>query len=735
MKSHRFWKRQAVAALGVLTMVLASIPLAQATDLPAGVLSYLRQKDPKVKVRFDGLVLFSNGQSYVPVIPQDPSLSPDSQQVIATLPEKEPYPDLIQFDNNFFLMRLVQTSSGRLTFPKMSEYPLQLKEGMLPQDFVMPKNLFIPVELKVILGALPYNPSYTPTNTPALSPVLAGFSPEQLRTANRQTYVFDLNQQKVLGIDPNTGAKTGEVALDCSPSGLQMSPDGKLLFVPCLTTNELAVVDTGSNLVKTRVPVGQRPDAVLFVNPTHDVVISNRYSSFLSVINSEELVSGQKIDLPGNGGAMAQIPGEKVPKLIVADAFKPQLYVVNLNTGTVEKTIPALPEVSALKVLQTDKGGIEIWVVSRTKDQVMVVDMFGKPLKTLEVGNKPVDLAEYGDKVLVLSAGDSKVSVVDKASKASVSTITLQQDGFPSGMVVVPSDKVAYITMAGSKHLVILNPESGSVETTLPVDYRASMISMTPSQEEVAKFAAAVGTPSEDGTPSVNPKPSVESQPSQSAKSAEASVKKQKPLKSSQPVAKQAENKLNSVKKGPDGNTKTGSAESGPKGNAAHTPPQTTGNTGGKFRLDLHIGKENKDKPAKPQSASSQSVGQQSSPVKPVGSSPEQALQNPAKETSAADAVKTQQAKQRKSSGRDEAKKQPSGKSAKAEPDKQNGNQPTGDEVVSQKTSVMPVKPGARLEQKPLAMPMDLPTESALPAVKAVDVPASPSSAAPNKAK
>src|SRR5690242_19189148 len=134
MKSHRFWIRQALVALGVLTMAVSALPIAGATDLPAGVLSYLRQKDPKVKVRFDGLVLFSNGQSYVPVIPQDPSLNADSQQVIATLPEKDPYPDLIQFDNNFFLMRLVQTSSGRLTFPKMSEYPLQLKEGLLPQD-------------------------------------------------------------------------------------------------------------------------------------------------------------------------------------------------------------------------------------------------------------------------------------------------------------------------------------------------------------------------------------------------------------------------------------------------------------------------------------------------------------------------------------------------------------------------------------------------------------------------
>jgi YVTN family beta-propeller protein len=724
MKSHRFWIRQALVALGVLTMAVSALPIAGATDLPAGVLSYLRQKDPKVKVRFDGLVLFSNGQSYVPVIPQDPSLNADSQQVIATLPEKDPYPDLIQFDNNFFLMRLVQTSSGRLTFPKMSEYPLQLKEGLLPQDFVMPKNLFIPVELKVILGALPYNPSYTPTNTPALSPVLAGFSPEQLRTATRQTYVFDLNQQKVIAIDPNTGAKIGEVALDCSPSGLQMSPDGTLLFVPCLSSNELAVVDTGSNLVKTRVPVGQRPDAVLFVHPTHDVVISNRYSSFLSVINSEELVSGHEIELPGNGGAMAQIPGEKVPKLIVAEAFKPELYLVNLSTGAIEKTIPALPEISALKLLQTDKGGLEIWAVSRTKDQVMVVDLFGKVLKTLNVGNKPVDLAVYEDKVLVLSAGDSKVTVIDRASKSSISTITLQADGFPSGMVVVPSDKVAYITMAGSNSLVRLNPESGSVENTLPVNYRASMISMTPGKEEVAKFAAADGAPS--ATKSI-PAPASDNANAavgtpNKKKQEKTEVGRKTPQKSPQNNSK-ASDSSPSVSGQPDGKSNDGK-------NAAvnHATPSSSAqsagraqspmSTGGKFRLDLHVGKKAKDKPEPQQSAQQEAKKQPDKAQVPASTSSTPAPQSPV--TSKGSQIPQKNAVQQdvpkaqsKVTAQSKLEKQASSKKGKKE---------------NKEESVLPAKPGARLEQKPLVMPLDLPSESTLPDAASTST-TSPSSA------
>lgn len=594
MKSHIFWKRQALAIIGALSLALSSLPLAYATDIPAGVLNYLRQKDPRVKVRFDGLVLFSNGQSYVPVIPQDPSLNVDPQQVIATLPEKANYPDLIQFDNNFFLMRLVQTSSGRLTFPKMTEYPIQLKEGLLPQDFVMPKNLFIPVELKVILGALPYNPSYTPTNTPAIVPVLAGFSADQLKNTARQTYVFDLNQQKILGIDPITGNKTGEVALNCSPSGMQMSPDGKLLFIPCLSTNELVVVDTSANLVKTRVPVGQRPDAVLYVNPLNDVVISNRYSSFLSVISGEDLVSGQKIELPGNGGAMVQIPGEKVPKLLVADAFKPKIYVVNLNTGLIEKTIEALPEISALKILQPEKGPMEIWAISRTKDQLRVLDFAGKELKTLDVGNKPVEMSVYENKVLVLSAGDSQIRLIDRARKELISSVALEPEGFPSGMVTVPSEKRTYVTMAAMNRLVILNPESGTIETSLPVEFRASMIAMPPEKADVEKFASAAGATTE--------RQHVQSAP-QTAQDT-----KQKPNKMAKPGVQPSKEALTPAKQENIGtstvsvektvNAKPSKAVTTPKRQtiapATESPAALQSNnmtSGGKFRLSLPIGK------------------------------------------------------------------------------------------------------------------------------------------------
>ena len=518
----RPWQQRVLPMACALALSVSALglPAAKATDLPPGVLHYLRQKDPNVKLRFDAVVMFSNGEIYVPVIPQDPSLSPDSQQVVAVFPEKVAYPDLIQFDNNFFLMRLIQTASGRLTFPKLAQYPLQLKEGLLPQDLVLPDNLFIPVELKVILGALPYNPgngsgsgkplavpagSTTPTTSPisqplgptspdspllplgdthgnlpvAVLPVPA--APQQLKSLVRLTYVFDLAEQKLIGIDTLSGRKLADVPLDCVPSSLKLSEDGKLLFAPCLSTNELVVVDTGSNLVKTRVPVGQRPDAVLYLENAQQVLVSNRFSPFLSLVNRDELVSGQKIDLVGNGGSMAVVPGGATPQVVVADAFQDKLYLVDMNSRAVVKTLKALEDISAVQVFRQTNGALRIWAISRSKGQLVLVDVdSNRIVKTLEVGAKPVAMAAYHDKLYVVSAGAGQVSVVDRPTQVVVATIPLGEDAFPSGIVVVQEDKRAYVVSAAANNLSVINLETNQLENTFSVDFRANMIATVP---------------------------------------------------------------------------------------------------------------------------------------------------------------------------------------------------------------------------------------------------------------
>lgn len=472
------FKRMRATLAGLLLSVVVGILPAAATELPPGVVNYLKGRDPNVKIRFDGLVLFSNGESYVPVIPQDPGLKPDPQQVIMTFPEGRPNPDLIEFDNHFFLMRLIQTASGRLTFPRMEEYPIQLKEGLLPQDFVLPNNLFIPVELKVILGGLPYNPSYVPDPDNPMPPaqtVLRNTITPRRESAG-SLYVFDLTHQRLVALNGN-GQKINEVDLGCVPSSLKLSVDGKVLYAPCLTTDELAVVDVASGLVKTRVPVGQRPESVLYLPEREKILTSHRFSDFLSVVSATELLPGDKLMLPGAGGPMAMVPEAPVNRLVVASAFKPEVYVVNLERYAVEKTLKVPPNISALWVSPADgEQPPRLWLASRTQHQVTVMNLeTGAVLQRFDVGEKPLDLVPYKDQLFVVCAGSARLDVLNWKTRMPLSTIQLVTGSFPSSMIMAEAQELAYVTAAGSELIYVVDLKSLQLDTAMTVDFRSSI--------------------------------------------------------------------------------------------------------------------------------------------------------------------------------------------------------------------------------------------------------------------
>jgi len=531
-----------------------------ATDLPPAVLNYLKSKDPAVNVRFDGLVSFPNGERYIPVIPQDPGLTQEAQGVVSTVPEKSTYPDLVEFDNHYFLLRLIETSSGRLTFAKLDNYPIQLKEGLLPQDLVLPDNLYIPLELKVILGALPYNPTFKPaaagttqtaTKTPAKQPaknpakttvpnvivhatthapnlqnpqtplasgdkIMSQSKVETLYPASTKTsttkhgfssstgYIYDLETQKLLQINTVTGKEESEVPLDSVPSSLLLSRDGKLLFAPCQSNNELVVIDTHANLIKTRLPVGERPTHALLLPKYHQIAVSNMFSPFLSVVDTETLLAEKdKVVLPGNGGVMAvypeaiqprpaTLPPPKTaakdnitvpipPRAAIADATEGKIYILNLDSRLVEKTFNAPPDISAITVLPSADGGWEIWAASRTKNQVVLLDgQTGTTLVTMEVGRKPLAFANDKDTLFVLCAGDAKLSVINRTKRTLGEPLPLEENSFPSAMMSLQDTRRAYITTAGSDRLFVLNMSTKSIESTLPVKFRTNLLALVP---------------------------------------------------------------------------------------------------------------------------------------------------------------------------------------------------------------------------------------------------------------
>jgi DNA-binding beta-propeller fold protein YncE len=469
----------------LLALSLSLLPLqALATTLPDGVIQTLRAMDPRVKIRFDGLVTFEQGDRYLPVLPAD-STQPATRLTLKQ-PQNAQYPDILGFDNQLFLLRLVPDGAGRFTLPKRADYPIALKEGLLPQDLVIPTNLFIPPELKVILGALPYAPGVAVYSAPA---------PTDL-PSEKTYFLADRASQSLW---PLSG-KSDPVALGCMPARVLPMPDQ--LMVSCLNANEVAVIDPVARLVKTRIPVGNRPDDLLYVKETGDVLVGNRFSNFLTLIpkryNGDDVPTAQ-IPLPGPGGAMAYDPAS--PFIYVADAAAGVVYEVNWHTRKAVRQFKTPHSIAAVWVNavspaeETQEGpNLRLWVLSRAQDTLLAVDVTsGKELFTLKTGHKPVAMAAKDTTLYVVCAGDNRIDVIDTVQGRVTGSIALEPDLFPTAIEI--EGNTALVACAGSPVVLKVNLSGGFVAESLPVNARSVALAAyppentAPTEEGLAMFA------------------------------------------------------------------------------------------------------------------------------------------------------------------------------------------------------------------------------------------------------
>lgn len=453
-----------------------------ATDLPPAVLNYVRNKDASVEIRFDGLLKFSDGTQYLPVMPQDVLNWNKATKVISILPENSKTPDLIQFDNNLFLIRLIPTSSGKLTFPRMDAYPIDLKEGLLPQDLVMPANLFIPAELKVLLGGLPYNPQVNGEGE------TGNDDRKTVTGANRPfpktLFLSNLSTNTLFAVNPDAGTIEGRIPFNCVPSSITASSDDKNLYASCLTTDEVVVVDTLANLIKTRASVGSKPAQVLALEDLGLLVVANQFSPYLSLVQLSDFTTlPETIPLSGIGGkSMVYNPASK--HLYLADSTlgkDGKIYEIDVQNKTVKRTFKSLGGISAIIL---PEGSSQIWLTSRTENKVQVLSIAdGSVLKTYDVGKKPVSLVNVLNKILVASANDSQIDVIHLDTETwrdhvKQSPIMLPEGSFPSGMTHTTDGKLVYVSAAGAESLFVVDVANERMFKSVALENPANSVAL-----------------------------------------------------------------------------------------------------------------------------------------------------------------------------------------------------------------------------------------------------------------
>ncbi|SNT72627.1 YncE family protein [Paracoccus seriniphilus] len=141
--------------------------------------------------------------------------------------------------------------------------------------------------------------------------------------ANGQLYTVSLNTPELAKVDLASGEVTIFPLESVSrPSGVDVSEDGKTLFVASQNSDDLLILDAADGSVKSDVPVGVQPLNVVYVEGQDLAYVANRTSDSLAVVS-------------GDGQLVASLPGGPFPNF-VEEADDGTVYMVNKARGDAE---------------------------------------------------------------------------------------------------------------------------------------------------------------------------------------------------------------------------------------------------------------------------------------------------------------------------------------------------------------------------------------------------------------
>jgi YVTN family beta-propeller protein len=214
---------------------------------------------------------------------------------------------------------------------------------------------------------------------------------------------------------------------------------------PNVPTPTVAVIDTATNNVITRVPIGEWP-IKMAVNPAR----------------TKLYVASPNID------------GDSI------------VYVIDTATNTVNATA-VLEGASCWEMAINPRRSWEVYLTTRqtTRDSnntfVYVVSTATKSLiSAVKVGLDPsgVVVTPDGKKIYVANSGSGNVSVIDVNTKKV--TVTVPVEGSPDEIAITPNGKKAYVGNLNSKNISVIDTATDNVIASVPIGKIAGCVKISP---------------------------------------------------------------------------------------------------------------------------------------------------------------------------------------------------------------------------------------------------------------
>lgn len=241
------------------------------------------------------------------------------------------------------------------------------------------------------IWATDYNDYRVTVIDPASGKILAtiptGIAPVHMAftTDGHHAYVSDYLSSDLTLIDVKARRKIATIPLgdNClNPHGLQLSPDGKTLWVPCSLSGRILVLDTATNKpdafmgTSGQVFIGGMPHAVAFSPDGKTAYLTDASQQWLWAIDAVSgkikghvaIGTGSAMLLVGRGGRRVYVSGQGGHTVNVVEARTMRL-IARIPVGAAPHGLAFTPDGSLLYVAANN--GHEISVIDVASDKVI----------------------------------------------------------------------------------------------------------------------------------------------------------------------------------------------------------------------------------------------------------------------------------------------------------------------------------------------------------------------------
>lgn len=465
------------------------------TELPKPVVDFIKQKFPQAVIRFDGFVELQDKTAYLPILPLVYNSSSETAEIIQTIPAKTDFsekPDMVLFNNNLALLKIIREEGQSPTVINSNEMPLKVKLGLLPQDLVVPNGLVLPPDLKVILGNLkiPLKQKTDPEGEVAFydevgedeisvkNSELIGKTTEyvykipELKFFNeKKIYTANFKENKLNVLDSATGRLKKSIQLPSIAFDTELTPDARYILMTASAVDKVFVVDTVNDEFVKSIDVGRLPASVTCVKKSNKAYIANKLSSTISEVDLVHMKTER--ELPVTGYPVNISPSENEDFIFYYDSKKGIIYQLNLKTESKKELF------SDNNVSKIGQFGRYLFSLSRSENSCTVYDLKEeKVIKKVKTGEKPLDFAvlEKMGQILILCAGSDELNVIGMDDFDLIKSIKLESGGFPGKINLVKKESRAVITNYDSYEVLIYNVDTEKVQGHIPVSHIVSTI-------------------------------------------------------------------------------------------------------------------------------------------------------------------------------------------------------------------------------------------------------------------